>query len=253
MDVPASKVCTKCHTEKRIEEFHRDRRAKDGRESRCASCKIALTRAWCQKHTEYRRVRDRTYHLRNKERRNASCRSWYAKNREYAVAKSRSYRITHRSKFLESLRKYHEAHKVELKAYHKHYRDTHAEEIHQGLRRYREQHKDLLRKSKATYHQRVRHTDRYLQQKRDREHRRRALLRNAPVIEKIDRLAIYERDGGKCHICHRVVSRRTFSIDHLIPLVSGGSHSYINVALAHISCNKRRGPGRLPAQLRLIN
>jgi hypothetical protein len=64
-----------------------------------------------------------------------------------------------------------------------------------------------------------------------------------------------DRDGWICHICREPVDPlvpREASIDHLIPLSAGGLNRAENVALAHLSCNSRRGPGLIPAQLRLI-
>lgn len=82
--------------------------------------------------------------------------------------------------------------------------------------------------------------------------RRRAKLKNAPRVEKYDSLDIANRDGWKCHICGKKVHRRQLSMDHLVPLSRGGDDTPQNVALAHRTCNNRRGPGRLPAQLRLF-
>jgi 5-methylcytosine-specific restriction endonuclease McrA len=70
--------------------------------------------------------------------------------------------------------------------------------------------------------------------------------------EAIDRNEIFNRDGGKCHICGKRVAPESFHLDHLIPLSRGGSHTRANIALAHPVCNRRRGPGHLPAQLRLV-
>src|SRR5581483_6016070 len=57
-------------------------------------------------------------------------------------------------------------------------------------------------------------------------------------------LEIAVRDGWKCHICHKPVSRATWSMDHLVPLVDGGPHSRENVALAHHLCNSIRSEDR---------
>ncbi len=81
--------------------------------------------------------------------------------------------------------------------------------------------------------------------------KRRARLKGASG-ESINRSLVYERDGGVCHICGKHVAPEKFHIDHLIPISRGGSHIYANVAVAHPNCNIRRGPGRLPAQLRLV-
>lgn len=67
-----------------------------------------------------------------------------------------------------------------------------------------------------------------------------------------------ERDKWRCHICgDRVLKRagkakqpRGATVDHLIPIADGGTHTWDNVALAHRSCNTSRGAGGI-AQLRL--
>lgn len=72
----------------------------------------------------------------------------------------------------------------------------------------------------------------------------------AVTVEAVDLLQVAERDGWRCHICHHKVTRRTWSLDHLVPLSAGGEHSYQNTALAHHRCNTLRGATG-PAQLRL--
>jgi 5-methylcytosine-specific restriction endonuclease McrA len=84
-----------------------------------------------------------------------------------------------------------------------------------------------------------------------RSYRRRQRIAGA-VVEKIDPRAIYERDGGKCHICGKRVAKKDISIDHLIPVSHGGDHVALNVRLAHLRCNIKRGPGRSPTQLLLL-
>jgi 5-methylcytosine-specific restriction endonuclease McrA len=79
---------------------------------------------------------------------------------------------------------------------------------------------------------------------------RRARLMNAPKREVIDLNVLAERDGWRCHICKRKVTRTTWSHDHLVPLSHGGDHTYANVALAHHRCNTLRG-AHGAAQLRL--
>jgi hypothetical protein len=68
--------------------------------------------------------------------------------------------------------------------------------------------------------------------------RRRALRGQAS--ERVDLKQVAMRDGWRCHICKRKVSRKTWSLDHLIPVSYGGAHAYSNVALAHHRCNSLR-------------
>jgi 5-methylcytosine-specific restriction endonuclease McrA len=73
---------------------------------------------------------------------------------------------------------------------------------------------------------------------RTRRHRIRAGSRQG---ENFTLFEIAERDGWCCHLCQRTVTRGEWSMDHLVPVSKGGSHSRENVALAHKSCNSLRG------------
>lgn len=71
-------------------------------------------------------------------------------------------------------------------------------------------------------------------------------------------LAVFERDGWRCHLCGKQVLRsarvphpKAPTIDHLVPLAAGGDHTRANVATAHFLCNSLRG-ARGSAQLALI-
>lgn len=72
---------------------------------------------------------------------------------------------------------------------------------------------------------------------------------------------IAERDGWRCQLCGRAVSktakwpdRRSASIDHIIPLSQGGSDLKANVQLAHFGCNSSKNNRHLESgeQLRLF-
>lgn len=79
---------------------------------------------------------------------------------------------------------------------------------------------------------------------------------NGKIDKDINLLSLFERDGGICWLCGEFcliedkecrVSEKgnvyiaTFgnypSIDHVIPLAKGGSHTWKNVRLAHKKCN----------------
>lgn len=52
---------------------------------------------------------------------------------------------------------------------------------------------------------------------------------------------MYERDKGICQICNKIVSRKRFTIDHIIPKSVGGLKELKNLQLAHKSCNILKG------------
>lgn len=60
-------------------------------------------------------------------------------------------------------------------------------------------------------------------------------------VEDVDPATVFERDKGICGICQRAVDPQDYHIDHTIPLVKGGMHSYANVQLAHPHCNLSKG------------
>lgn len=61
-----------------------------------------------------------------------------------------------------------------------------------------------------------------------------------------DRELVAERDGWTCAICHGLVTRADWSLDHIVPLSDGGAHALDNVVLAHKRCNSWRGQGDHP-------
>lgn len=71
--------------------------------------------------------------------------------------------------------------------------------------------------------------------------KRRARVKNAPVIELIDRLTVYVNEDGVCYLCEKDVPVSGFHLEHVIPLSKGGEHSYRNVRIACPTCNSRKG------------
>lgn len=83
----------------------------------------------------------------------------------------------------------------------------------------------------------------------------------AVPTERYSLAEIADRDGWRCQLCGRLVSRTARypaptspSIDHIIPLSQGGSDLKSNVQLSHFRCNAAKGNRTLPVgeQLRLI-
>lgn len=90
-----------------------------------------------------------------------------------------------------------------------------------------------------------------LPQKRANDVKRRR-AKAGTVVVAVDINLVAARDGWRCGICTKRVTRETWSLDHIVPLSKGGHHTYGNVVLAHRSCNSKRGAGRLPVQAPLF-
>ena len=59
-------------------------------------------------------------------------------------------------------------------------------------------------------------------------------------VEPIVPLVVYELADGICGLCGGDVPPDKYEIDHVLSLLGGGEHSYENVQLSHVSCNRRK-------------
>ena len=77
--------------------------------------------------------------------------------------------------------------------------------------------------------------------------------------ERFSPLEVFQRDKWRCHLCGKKVPRtatapdpRAPSLDHVVPLALGGTHTRANVALAHLGCNIAKGTRPAGEQLALV-
>lgn len=64
---------------------------------------------------------------------------------------------------------------------------------------------------------------------------------------KLNRRNIYARDSNQCQYCGGHYPTRELTLDHVLPRVQGGSHTWENLVVACVRCNARKG-GRTPEQ-----
>lgn len=55
-----------------------------------------------------------------------------------------------------------------------------------------------------------------------------------------NRLKVYDRDEYKCRYCEKQLTRFTATLDHVIPVSSGGNNSLENLVTACLDCNSRK-------------
>jgi 5-methylcytosine-specific restriction endonuclease McrA len=65
--------------------------------------------------------------------------------------------------------------------------------------------------------------------------------------DEIDALQVFENHNWICHICEGIIDRelrhpspKSATLDHVIELRNGGTHTWDNVVPAHKDCNERR-------------
>lgn len=80
--------------------------------------------------------------------------------------------------------------------------------------------------------------------------RRRARVAGA-YVEDVSRDLVWYRDGGVCHLC-ALPAVGEWQLEHVVPLASGGAHSYQNTAVSHASCNQSKNDRWVPSALGLL-
>ena len=113
-------------------------------------------------------------------------------------------------------------------------------------RRYRERHRTALKEQKQEWNRR--NPENLWNQYNIRRQRKNG--------SNISRQAVYERDGWKCQLCFSEIDPTiswpdpfSASVDHIIPLASGGKHVLDNVQASHLRCNQIKGvqPPKVPS------
>lgn len=57
---------------------------------------------------------------------------------------------------------------------------------------------------------------------------------------KENRIKVYERDSYKCRYCGKQLTRFTCTLDHLTPVIAGGTNALENLVTACLTCNSRK-------------
>lgn len=262
LDARPTKCCTGCHRELPRSNFPKKTKSRDGLAPQCKECKA-------QEQSVYRSTHGDTI--------GPAQQAWYLANRDRIRAPKAvdhidpetTFKVCPRCEIKKPLVAFNRARsrsdgrRLECRdCQHQAHQDARADEASKIRMR------QSRKKSKARY--RLNHHEKYLAELkawRDAHPeavriygaRRRARLKNSPIIDKIELRLLHKRDKGRCGLCHEKVNLKlrwpdplSASVDHIIPLSKGGSESWANVVLAHLRCNMRKHNGSPTQQMRLF-
>jgi 5-methylcytosine-specific restriction endonuclease McrA len=198
------KRCSDCGSDKPLTDFPKGSVGTDGHKSYCKTC-----------HCE----RERRRRIASRDTIAARRRALYATRIEEMRARDRARRRQEGEARNEKRRLAHRKNPETLRQQVRRWRDAHLETIRQRAREYQKAHPEGQWARNAI---------------------RRARVRNAPVVEKVDRQTIIERDRSICGICGEVVAPKDIHLDHILPLFLGGTHTADNLRVTHRLCNLSR-------------
>jgi len=203
------KECARCHEVKSIDDFHKS---------------AGNLRPLCQ---PCERERRRELYQSDPDRYRAYAMSHYYLYSERCQKRHHRWLARHRKEQREYYRRYYQEHAESRRAYSR----TRVDYRAAWYRRHR--------RDQAIYHAQweILNRDRFY----EKEARRRAHKAGSPIIDLLDRLALYNRDNWTCYLCGIRCTRRNITLDHIIPLSRGGAHTVENQRVACRSCNSKKG------------
>ncbi len=228
-----TKRCKHCHEVKSISEFSP---ASGGYfHVECKTCTNAEKKAEYDANPEKYRERVRTYAHKYPERVQARYQRWHEAHKEQRIEYYRQHHKSHRDKRNAQAKAYRTLHHEQYLNHYRQHHKRHREERNALCRVWHannQEHERLYRKA---------HPHEFARYYSDRRARR----RNAPIIEKIDRKAVIERDNWTCYLCLQICTSQNVTLDHVVPLLRGGTHTVDNLRVACRSCNSSKGAKHL--------
>lgn len=218
---PTQKACVRCGELKALDDFHRRAKAADGRNPACKACICAARREYVKSNPDRERAyrkkrwadpdsraidqeRIRAWRAGNADRQREYQRQYEQANAERAAERKRAWYLANRDVILERDR-------------------SRPESRRERQERYRKRNRELL-------------TERQ---------RRRRVDRLGLKMDDVDVDALWT---GVCGICGLSMDWNlahpdpmSKSIDHIRPLVAGGTHEASNLQWAHLRCNLIKG------------
>ncbi len=144
---------------------------------------------------------------------------------EYAAERQRKYRVAHPERLAQQRRDYRSANIERVSQHAREYRAANPEKVKQQYRKYYEA-----------------NPERFKQYNRNRRARKRGAEGHHTSA---DASAILERQKHKCVYCAADLRKAGKHLDHIMPLVLGGSNAVSNLQYLCPSCNMSKG-GRDP-------
>lgn len=205
------KFCHACYDLLPLAEFTLDKTMGDGLRAKCRNCRRIENKEWAKNNPDKTKAKKARYLATEKGMSNSR-------------AYSRKYRIDHLNEHQSRLEQWRKDNRVHYLEYSRLYEAHHTEERREWTR--------------AAYKTNRQRFDAMRQ-------RRRARQKNAPGKHTKQELQHqFDRQHGCCYWCSEPLSGN-ITIDHVIPLVRGGSNDISNIVYACRSCNSRKQK-RLP-------
>lgn len=224
-----TKTCTACHTEKPFSEFYKAKRGKYGLAATCKTCSDKQTKEWQKNNRERSRENGRQWELNNPEKIKAKTKKYRENNREKINIAAQN-RAKADPEHVKEIRRKH------AEKYPNYNKDWYQKNIEKE--RIRSRKKYLKYKEKKQEYQRQYFAKRPGLKQEQKRNRRAREKKAQGIITKGEWANLLDKYRHQCLCCGRKDIKIT--MDHVIPLVSGGNHSIDNIQPLCVSCNSKK-------------
>lgn len=199
-----SKICSKCNQELSIDNFHKSTNNKDGFKGQCKKCRREYNAIYVEE------AKEKIFTMRKQYREN---------NKEILSIKKKEYYKNNK-----------EEHKKRMKEY----IDKNKAELYRKKKIYREENKERLLAQRKLYRQ----TPEARIIKRVSNFNRKVLERKAGKLDN-DEVKKIVNNAKKCYWCGTSI-KKSFHIDHYVPLSKGGTNAIENIVISCPQCNMKK-------------
>lgn len=226
-----SRACNKCHQVKPLTDFALKKGGLYGRAAQCRACRKIYLAEYAQKNAERISRRMKIYYQATKPARQAYSKKWEAENKARKNKTRIEWAKNNPEKVAVISKRYRENNKDLVIAWRNQYLAKNKIKIKQRESDYRKNNREKILAAQKSW--RLQNPEAY---KIYNNLRRARLAQNSTF--KVDRKEIKTLLAKSCAYCNE----QSTEIDHIIPLLRGGSHSIGNLIGACKSCNNSKGP-----------
>ena len=232
------KQCFRCKVVKCLIAYHTKRESSDGRTATCKDCVNARKRQQRQENIEKSRAYHREYTRRHAEELKVKRNLWYQQDSEQRAKKSAYYR-EHAEQIKELRKVYQKAHEDEIKEYRdKRYKEN-AEDFREQKRVYYQENVEAIKLRRKEI--RTLHPERFISADKVQTAKKRARkLQVEGSFSPDEWLELKRKYNFSCLCCGKREPDICLTVDHVIPLVKGGTNYIDNIQPLCVSCNSRK-------------
>lgn len=217
--------------------FHKNKRGKYNLKPECKKCSRERDKQYREVNKESIKKQKKQYRDDNKEAIKERNKQYYEKNKESILEQQKQYNKTNKETIQIYKKQYYDENKELVLKHNKEYRETNKEFIKKLNKEYRETNKEIIKERQKQYYQTPQGQVNMFNASCRRRHKEKEL---GEGITKEQWEELYNFFNWECSYSNKKLSKKTRSIDHIVPLNENGVNEIWNVIPMYKSYNSSK-------------